>query len=132
MKSWHIKCLNQMCHRPSRQTVKNENSFVRRFGKSKKNRGRTWVVGLEPTILSTGGICLDHYTMVAPIVPDSAQVTGFRVYMHNAEVSCRYYYIEFFIENKIPCSYVAGNQQGFLRFRKRRIAAACTKNEFLV
>ena len=26
----------------------------------KKNRGRTWVAGLEPAILSSGGICLDH------------------------------------------------------------------------
>jgi hypothetical protein len=43
--------------------------------------------------------------MVAPIVPGSAQVTGFRVYMHNAEVSYRYYYIEFFQVGYIPALY---------------------------
>ena len=69
--------------------------------------------------------------MLAPIVPGSAEITGFCVYVHNAEISCRYYYIEFSIENKIPCSYIAGIQHD-PAFRKRRIAAACTKNEFLV
>jgi hypothetical protein len=67
--------------------------------------------------------------MLAPTVLGSADIPGFRVYMHNAEISCRYYYIEFSIGNKIPCSYIAGIQQD-PAFRKRRIAAACTKNEF--
>ena len=57
-------------------------------------------MGFEPAALITGGIRLDHYAMVVPIVPGSDQVIEFCVYMLNAEVSCRYYYIEFFKEKQ--------------------------------
>ena len=86
-----------MCHRPSRQTVKNENSFVRRFGKSKKKLWKDVGRGIRTCDLSHWVHMTRPLRQVVPIVPGSDQVIEFRVYMHNAEISCRYYYIEFFI-----------------------------------
>jgi hypothetical protein len=56
--------------------------------------------------------------MVVPIVPGSGQVIEFRVYMLNAEISRRYYYIEFFIEKQSSMQLRNRKSAGVPAFRK--------------
>jgi hypothetical protein len=65
-----------------------------------KRTVRTWVVGLEPTAFSTGVHAKTTGPSQRPLSSEVKKIPGFRVYKHDAEISCRYYHIGFSIENK--------------------------------